>query len=146
MATSEIRQKSRARITAQAGGTALTAGVNPNGSYTGGAATPIDNTYDGGSENALGAMFLNLELDVTAAPSIGEATAEIWYRGSEDNSTWSKWKYSHTIGEPIVITTATRYAAGLFELIYQYTELKVVAVGYAFTATLLATAKLYEAQ
>ena len=145
MATSEVRQKSRARITAQASG-ALTAGYDPtSGSYTGGAATAIDNTYDGGSENGLGAMFLNLELDVTTAPTTA-ATAEIWYRGSEDNSTWTKWKYSHTVGESIVITTATRYAAGLFELTYQYTELKAVAVSYGFTSTLLATPKLFESQ
>ena len=145
MATSEILQKSRATITAQASG-ALAAGYDPNsGSYTGGAATVIDNTFDGGSENSKGSHFLNLELNVTTAPSTA-ATAEIWYRGSEDGTNYTKWKYSHTVGEPIVITTATRYSAGLFELTYQYTELKAVAVSYDFTSTLLATPKLYEGQ
>jgi len=140
----EILLKSRTTITAQASG-ALTAGEDPNsGTYTGGAATVIDNTYDAGTENSLGADYLQLELDVTTAPTTAGG-AEVWYRGSEDGTNYTKWKYSHTVGDDIA-TTADRYDAGLFFLSYQYTELKVKAVDYGYTATLYATPKLHEAQ
>lgn len=143
---SEALQKSRSRITAQAGGTALTADEDPNsGSYTGGAATTIDNTYDAGTENAKGADRLNLELDVTADPATA-AVAEIWYRGSENNSDWTQWKRSHTVGDSILASGTPWYDAGLFYLEYQYTQLKVVALNYAFTAVLYATPKLSEGQ
>lgn len=138
----EIRQKSRATITAQASG-AHTAGTVPTDA-TGGTATTIDNTYDGGSENGLGAMYLNLDLDVTSAPPTA-ATADIYYKGSEDGSTWTAWKYSHTVGASIA-TSAARYQAGIFELTYQYTQLKVMANSYGFTSTLYATPKLVEIQ
>lgn len=141
----EILQKSRTRITAQAGGTALAADKNPGeAGYTGGAATAIDNTYDGGSENGKGADYLQLELDVTSAPGTA-GTSSIWYRGSEDNSNWTKWKYSHTVGDSIA-TAADRYDGGMFLLSYQYTELKVMADDQVFTATLYATPKLQEVQ
>lgn len=142
----EIRLKSRTTITAQDNTAALTAGYDPtSGSYTNLAAvTVIDNTYDGGSENGLGASFLALELNVTAAPSTA-ATAEIWYSVSEDGTNYTRYKYSHTVGDSI-LTSTNRYSAGLFELSAQYTKLAVVAVGYAFTAQLLATPKLAEIQ
>jgi len=154
MATSEIRQKSRTRITAQTNysGTGFKAGEYPtdttwntSGNYYGGTPTVIDNTFDGGTENGLGAMFLNLELDVTDAPATA-ATAEIWYSTSEDGTNYTLWKYSHTISESI-LTTANRYAAGLFELTAQYTKLAVAAISYDIdAATLYVTPKLYEAQ
>ena len=140
----EILKKSRDQIIAQAGGTALTAALDPNsGSYTGGAATTIDNTI--GTTNGKGADHLQLRLDVTSAPA-ATTTAEIWYRGSEDGTTWTKWKFSHTVNESIILTTATLYGAGLFALSFDYTQIKVVSVGSAFTATLYATPKLQEVQ
>lgn len=145
MAT-EFRQKSRNRITAQSS-SALTAGQYPeDGSYTLTTnCTTLDNTYDGGSENCLGADYVNLELDVTSAPST-TATADIYWRGSEDGGTsWTDWRYSHTVGTNIK-TTADRYSVGRFMLNYQYTQLAVASVGYDFTSTLYATPKLIEAQ
>lgn len=138
----EIRLKSRATLTAQASG-AHTAGTVPTDA-TGGTSTTIDNTYDGGSENGLGSHYVNLDLDVTTAPATA-ATADIYYKGSEDGSTWTVWKYSHTVGASI-LTSAARYQAGIFELVYQYTQLKVMANSYGFTSTLLATPKLVELQ
>ena len=149
MATSEVLIKSRTRVSVQASG-ALTADYYPGDGtdYSGssaGACTSIDNTYDGGSENGLGAHFLNLELDVTAAPATA-ATADIYYRGSEDGgSTWSTWKYSHTVGSDIA-TSAARYSAGIFELVYQEVQLAVAANSFAFTSVLYATPKLFESQ
>lgn len=145
MATSELRNKARDRITAQASG-GLTAPYDPtSGSYTGGTTTTIDNTYSEGTENGRGADYLVLELDVTTAPA-AVSTAEIWWRGSNDGGTkWTKWKYSHTIGESI-LTVADFYAAHSFGLKYNWTELKVVAVDSSFTSTLYATPKLTEAQ
>jgi len=141
----EILQKSRTTITAQASG-ALTAGFDPSsGSYTGGAATPIDNTYDAGTENSKGSEWVNLQLNVTTAPATA-ATAQIWFRGSEDGTNYTKWKYSHTVGDSILATTGALYDAGMFQLSYQYTELKVMAISYGFTADLKATPKLMELQ
>jgi len=141
----ELLQKSRATITAQASG-ALAAGFDPiSGSYTGGAATPIDNTYDAGTENSKGAEWLNLQLNVTTAPATA-ATAQIWFRGSEDGTNYTKWKYSHTVGDSILAATVALYDAGMFQLSYQYTELKVMAISYGFTADLKATPKLMELQ
>lgn len=141
----EILQKSRTRITAQGNGTALTADEDLNSaSYTGDTSATIDNTYDGGSENGQGADFLQLELDVTSAPSTA-AGAQIWWRGSEDGTNYTQWKYSHTVGDDIALSAA-RYDGGLFSLSYQYTQLAVMAVDYAFTAALYATPKLSEVQ
>ena len=145
MAT-EFRQKSRTRFTAQSS-SALTAGQYPgDGSYSATTnCTTLDNTYDGGSENCLGADYVNLELDVTSAPTTA-ATAEVYWRGSEDGGTnWTDWRYSHTVGTNIKIT-ADRYSAGMFMLKYQVTQLAVASVGYDFTSTLYATPKLIEAQ
>ena len=145
MAT-EFRQKSRTRITAQSS-SALTAGQYPeDGSYSATSnCTTLDNTYDGGSENCLGADYVNLELDVTSAPSTA-ATADIYWRGSEDGgTTWTDWRYSHTVGKSIA-TSADRYSAGMFILKCQATQLAVASVGYNFTSVLYATPKLIEAQ
>jgi len=142
----ELLQKSRDTITAQASG-ALAAGFDPiSGSYTGGAATPIDNTYDAGTENSKGSEWLNLQLNVTIPHTTLPATAQIWYRGSEDGTTFTRWKYSHTVGDSILATTGALYDAGMFQLSYQYTELKVMAISYGFTADLKATPKLMELQ
>jgi hypothetical protein len=141
----EILLKSRSQFSAQASG-ALTAGEDPSsGSYTGGAATALDNTYDGGAENCKGAHWVELELDVTSAPTT-DAAAEIWWRGSNDNSTWTEWKYSHTVSSTIASAGADYYDAGMFFLRKQYTELKVKAIDYGFTSQLYATPKLPEAQ
>ncbi|HHE65295.1 MAG TPA: hypothetical protein ENL09_04660 [Bacteroidetes bacterium] len=140
----EILLKSRTTITAQGDGTALTADVDPNGAYTGDTPVVLDNTYDGGTENCFGADYLNLELNVTTAPGT-EANAEIWYSISEDGTNYTKWKYSHTVGDAIAIS-ADRYAAGIFFLSANYTKLVVVAKDYGFNAQLLATPKLHEAQ
>lgn len=142
----EIRQKSRTRITAQSS-SALTAGQYPeDGSYSATSnCTTLDNTYDGGSENCLGAEIVNLELDVTSAPSTA-ATAHIYWRGSEDGgTTWTDWRYSHTVGKSIR-TTADRYSAGVFVMTYQAVQLAISSIGYGFTSTLYATPKLMEVQ
>lgn len=140
----EILQKARTAITAQGNGTALTADVDPNGSYTGDTPVILDNTYDGGSENCKGADYLNLELNVTTAPSTA-ATAEIWFSESEDGTNFTKWRYSHSIGDDIA-TSVARYIGGLFFLKANYTKLAVVANSYAFNAALYATPKLVEVQ
>jgi len=141
----EILQKSRPPITPQASGV-LTAGFDPNsGSYTGGTATVIDNTYDAGTENSRGSEWVNLQLNVTNAPATA-ATAQIWYRGSEDGVNYTRFKYSHTVGDSILAATVALYDAGMFQLSYQHTELKVMAISYGFTANLLATPKLMELQ
>ena len=138
----EILQKSRSRIIAQAA-SSLGADIDPNNpSYAGGSVTTLENTI--GSTNCNGADFVQIELDITAPPTAA-AACEIWWRGSEDGSNWSKWKYSHTVGDTIE-TTADRYDGGIFMLSYQYTQLKMKAVDYGYTAVLYATPKLTEVQ
>lgn len=133
----EFLQKARATIIAQNNGVALTANQDPNsGSYTGSTPTVIDNTYAGGSENARGAYLLDLELGVTAAPTTA-TVAKIYYRTSRDNSSWTRWQYSHTIPASI-LTIAYLYRAGVFSLSANFTQIAVMA-GYAFTAKLYAT-------
>lgn len=143
--SNEVLKKSRDQISAQGNGIAFTATYNPtSGSYTGDTPAVLDNTFDGGLENCRGSDFLQLELNVTAAPAT-YTTAQIWYRGSEDGTNYTKWKYSHTVGD-IISTSAARYDAGLFSMSFQYVQLAVVAVSYGFTATLYATPKLTEIQ
>ena len=142
---SEVLQKSRTRIEAQGNLTSFTADINPNdGLYTGDTPLVLDNTYDGGAENCKGASWLNLELDVTTPPGT-EAGAQIWYCESEDGTHYTYWKYSHSVGDPI-LTNAARYDAGSFLLKAAYTKLAVMAVSYGFNADLLATPKLMEIQ
>ena len=142
----EALVKSRTRIEAQGNATALTATYDPNsGSYTGDTPAVLDNTYDGGSENCKGAEILNLELDVTTVPS-ADAVAQIWYSQSENGTNYSRWKYSHTVGEDILNAAVDLYDAGKFVLTAQYTKLAVMAVDYAFNADLLVTPKLMELQ
>jgi len=140
----EVLLKSRARITAQGNGTALTADVDPNGSYTGDTPVILNNKYTG-TENCKGAEALQLELDVTTHLG-GDTSAEIWYTISEDGTNYTKWRYSHSIGETILDATTPRVDAGIFSLSAQYTKLAVVARDVAFNANLYATPKLMEIQ
>ncbi len=141
----EVLLKSRTRIEAQGNATALTATYDPNsGSYTGDTPIVLNNKYTA-SENCYGASLLQLELDVTTHAG-GDTSAEIWYSISEDGTNYTKWKYSHTVGDTILSAVTDRFDAGIFQLSAQYTKLAVVAVAVAFNADLLATPKLMEAQ
>ena len=142
----ELLKKRRTRITAQSS-SALTAGQYPeDGSYTATAnCTSLDNSISASDGQPKGAHYLNLELDVTTAPTTA-ATANIYWRGSEDGGTkWTDWRYSHTVGKAIG-TTADNYSAGIFELEFGLTEIAVSAIGYGFTSVLYATPKLKEVQ
>jgi len=143
----EILVKSRAAITAQDNSSSLDASYDPNdGSYTGGTPTVIDNTYDGGSENAQGADYLNLILFVDDAPAT-EGGAQIWYSESEDGTNYTRYRYSHTVGDAISTTDDYYYDAGIFVLTAQYTKLAVNAVDYDIVdCTLMAYPKLLEVQ
>jgi len=139
----EILLKSRTRIEAQGNATALTATFDPNsGSYTGDTPAVLSNVY---AANCSGADWLQLELDVTTHAG-GDTTAEIWYSISEDGTNYTKWKYSHTVGDTILSAITPRLDAGIFYLSALYVKLAVVAVTVAFNADLLVTPKLHEAQ
>ena len=107
--------------------------------------TTLDRTHDGGSENMIGCSDVTLLLDVTAEPST-DATAEVWYRISQDGTDWSDWRYSHTVGATIASAAADLYDAGLFELVAPYCELKIKAIDYGFTCTLYAQGNRPEIQ
>lgn len=156
----EILLKSRAAITCQAKNAtyAFQAGEYPTDAtwntgdtvYCGGTPTVIDNTYDGGSENAKGADYLNLILLVTTGPTTTATTVQVWYSESEDGTNYTQYKYSHTVGDTIAITTAgdgVRYDAGVFVLKAQYTKLALATVTTDVPdMTLYGYPKLYEAQ
>jgi len=146
----EVLLKSRAVITAQDNTASLDATYDPNSaSYTGGTPAVIDNTYDGGSENAKGAEHLNLILHVTTGPATAGG-AEVWYSESEDSTNYTQWKYSHTVADTITATTDgddVYYDAGLFVLSAQYTKLAINSVDYDIgDCTLFAYPKLMEIQ
>lgn len=114
--------------------------------YCGGTPTVIDNTYDGGSENAKGADYLNLVLLVTDAPATA-STVQVWYSISEDGTNYTQYEYSHTVGTSIGTSDGIYYDAGMFVLKAKYTKLALVTVGYDVPdMTLYAYPKLYEAQ
>ena len=141
----EIRKKFRTKFTAQAAGTYVVDATPLTGS-SGGATTLCDLTYDGGSENVLGADLLQLVLNVTAAPAT-TAAAEIWYRGSTDTAQTdvTNWKYSHTVGEDID-TTAKSYDAGIFDANFPVIELSAAGTLYVFSGNLVAIPILPEVQ
>jgi len=142
----ELRKKSRDRITAQSS-SALTAGQYPgDGSYslTTNCLT-INNAYSAGTENGLGASLVVLELDLTnVAKPTADASAKIYSRGRKAGGSWTKWKYSHTVPDTLIATTVDLYDAALFELMYDEVQLAVAAVGYDFDCTLYATPTLME--
>ena len=146
----EALNKSRSRVAAQSS-SALTAGEYPGDSVYDAPTsltancTTIDNTYDGGSENGQGADYLVLELDVTSEPAT-DAVAKIYWRGRKAGGNWTKWKYSHTVAGTILDDDADLYDAGLFDLMYDETQLAVAAVDDDFTCALYFTPKLQEIQ
>ena len=143
----EILQKARSTITAQDNTASLDETYDPNSaSYTGGTPAVIDNTYDGGSENAKGADYVNLMLHIIDAPATAGG-AQIWYSESEDGTNYTLYKYSHTVGDAIGTTDGIYYDAGVFFLKAQFTKLAVNAVSYDIVdCTLFATPKLSEVQ
>ena len=129
--THEIRKKLRTAFVVQASA-AITAGA-----FSAGAETAIDNTYDGGSENGLGADIARLTINVTSAPATA-ATAEIWTAIYDDfTGAYEQYEYSHTIAIPVTVTGS--YSAGYLDLTATLTKARIKAVGYGFTASLIAT-------
>jgi len=73
--------------------------------------------------------------------------AEIWYSESEDGTNYTRYRYSHTVGETLSTTDDLYYDAGIFVLKAQYTKLAVNAVDYDIPdCTLMAYPKLPELQ
>ncbi len=141
MSKSEFLRKSLALLTAQSNGTALAAGFDPNsGSYTGDTGLVLNRDISLGSENCYGADTIKLHADVTTAPTTA-GSLEVWYAESLDGTNYTRWRYSHTVGEEID-TSVARYDAGEFELRAMYTQLQLVARDYALTVSLLGVPEL----
>lgn len=118
---------------------------NTPGAYYGADPAEINNTI--GSTNAKGAHFLKLILVVTTGAATPGASAQIWSSESYDGTNYTKWKYSHTVGELITDADGVYYDAGIFELAAPYTKLAVAAITYDIDdGDLLAIPMLYEAQ
>lgn len=142
----EVLQKARSRVAVQTS-SALTANEYPgDGSYT--LTTNCVSIDNASGENGDGCDYLVLELDLTnASYPTTAATAAIYWRGTNDGgTTWTKWKYSHSVGDSLIASTADRYDAGMFSMTYTEVELAVSAIGYGFTSALYATPKLMEIQ
>ena len=134
----EVLKKLRTAFVAQASA-AITADA-----FSGGAETPLDNTFDGGSENCKGADKVRFSLDVTVAPS-SEAIAEIWTAKYDDeNSRYEEYEKSLYIVIPVTVTGS--YSVGTIVLNSSLTKAKIKAIDYGFTAELIATPILPEIQ
>lgn len=132
----QIYQDWAASITAQASA-AITADA-----FSEGAQTVVDATHDGGSENAKGAFAVDVWINVTSAPS-NIAEAEIWSAESPDNTNFSTDQFSLVANVP----ASTGYVyIGRHYLQAPYTKLKIKAVDYGFTATLLCMPVTMEVQ
>lgn len=131
----EVWKKAKSTITAQASA-AITAD-----SLSTGTTTTIDRTSSSG--NAEGAFEADIYVDVTVAPSGGAATAEIYMEASDDNSTFCEDEYCLSVEIPDA--TTGRFHAGCVEL-PKYCNLKIMAVSYGFTASLLVVPELPEVQ
>jgi len=129
--THEIRKKLRTAFIAQASA-AITAGA-----FSAGAETPLDNTYDDGTENCRGADQVRMSVNVTAAPATA-SNAEIWTAKYDDENT--KYEaYEYALSVDIPITDTDSRSAGFIVLDSGLTKAKIKAIGYAFTAELIAT-------
>lgn len=118
---------------------------NTSGAYYGADPTIINNTI--GTVNGKGAHFLKLILAVITGAATTGASAQIWSSESYDGTNYTKYKYSHTVGELITDADGVYYDAGIFELTAPYTKLVVAAITYDIDAgDLLAIPMLYEVQ
>ena len=134
----EVLKKLRAAFVAQASA-AITANA-----FSGGAETPLDNTFDGGTENCKGADQARMSINVTAAPS-SQAVAEIWTAKYDDeNAQYEQYEYALSVIIPVTVTGS--YSAGFIVLDSSLTKAKIKAIDYGFTAELITTPILPEIQ
>lgn len=129
----EIQRKYRTSVTAQASA-AITADTDSTGTQT-----ALDNTPTG---NGGGCEFLRLMLDVTAAPS-AEAKAEIYMAESDDDSNYTNYVLIKTVTVP---AATGKHKAGAVFFPAKYTQYKIKAIDYGFTASLAAWPQLPEVQ
>ena len=135
---SEIRVKLRNPITVQASA-AMTA---PD--FSTGAETPIDNTYDGGTENGLGAEQARMTVNVTGAPG-GDTTVEIWTAKYDDaNSVYEDYEYALSV--KVLSGTTGSFSAGSILLNSTLTKAKMKSIDQNMTASLIAVPITCEAQ
>lgn len=132
----QIYQDWNASITVQAG-----AAITAN-NFSSGSQTVIDSTHDGGSENAKGATWIDIWINVTSAPS-SEAAAEIWSEESPDNTNFANAQPS--LVETVPTSTGYVYM-GRHYIQAPYTKLKVKAISYGFTATVIGLPVTIEVQ
>lgn len=136
----EVRKKLRTAFVAQASA-AITADA-----FSGGAETPLDNTYDGGSENCKGADQARMTVYVSGTAPTGDAIAEIWTaKYDDDNARYEEYEYALSVAIPSG-STSKSFSAGLIELDSTLTKAKIKAIGYGITAELIATPILPEIQ
>ena len=131
----EVWKISQSSITAQA-----SAAISAD-TFSGGAQTTLSQA--GSSGNAEGAFLADIYADVTAAPSGGDCTLELWMEASLNNSDFSAAEYSLTVQVPD--GDSGDFHLGVIEL-PPYSKLKLKAVDYGLTAVLYAIPQLPEVQ
>lgn len=135
----EVLKKLRTAFVAQASAT-LT-----DGNYSAGTETPLDNTYDGGSENCQGADQARMTVNVTTGPSSTDAIAEVWTAKYDDeNSQYEQYEYALSVAIPQ--STTGSFSAGFIVLDSTLTKAKLKAEDDGFVAELIATPILPEIQ
>lgn len=87
--SNELLLKTRSVIIAQtAQGSAVSVG-----SFSSGTQTIIDNSFDGGSENARGASYLDVFFDIAIAAASNYAYVDVYMESSIDGTTFSEPKF-----------------------------------------------------
>ncbi|KAF0235051.1 MAG: hypothetical protein FD177_210 [Desulfovibrionaceae bacterium] len=132
---SEIRNKYRSPVTVQASN-AITANA-----FSAGTQTVIDNTSSG---NGGGCNDLELYANVSAAPATA-ATAELYMQASQDGgTTYSAEVFRGVVAIPVSVTGD--YYFGRIMDVPEFCKLKIKAISYGFTASLIAVPVVMEAQ
>ncbi len=139
--SNEILLKARSAITAQAAqGSAITAS-----SYSSGTQTVIDNTFDGGSENAQGAYALMLFLEMSIAASDTSTYARVFMESSYNGTDYSE---PELVGQSEALDNSGTPDYKLFTIFEPppYCKLKLYAYGGTFDGALIAIPQVVEVQ
>lgn len=128
---SEILQNYRSEISVQTvQGSAVAAG-----NFSTGTETVIDNTSDGGSENAKGAIAVSMVVEVNPSfrPS-NTAYCALYVSYSKDGTNWTDYE---GFAEVQVSTTVDSVFAGSLAMDMPYAKVKGKAISYAFDFALI---------
>jgi len=115
------------------------------GSFSSGTQTIIDNSFDGGSENAKGASYLDIFFDVTIAASANYSYVEVYIESSIDGTTFSDPEFL-TRSNKISTSSASLQKLCRLPIVPLYSRLKWKPSGYTIDGILKVVPVLMESQ